>query len=222
MENEDLKPQSISEGIVYNDKIIPLQEINDILQKGIQKSIQKGNRKEKIGRNIYRIISYTFMAVALVLLIWIVLHLCDCNCNCNSNNGGNMQSSIVLDPSAHASTASDGAVEADNTEFIEQSIAVPGFGDQIFLQPDTDILYMRMSNPIRNIVFFQYSIILADTGEVIFQSDQIKPGFEITEEKLNRTFQRGVYPIIIKIDTMDIVTHSTTNGASFQSNLVVE
>jgi hypothetical protein len=220
MENEDLKPQSISEGIVYNDKIIPLQEINDILQKGIQKSVQKGNRKEKIGRNIYRIISYTFMAVVLVLLIWIILH--PCNCNCNFNNGGNMQSSITLDPNAHEPTASDGAVGAENIEIIEQSIAVPGFGDQIFLQPDTDILYMRMSNPISNIVFFQYSIILADTGEVIFQSEQIKPGFEITEEKLNRTIQTGVYPIIIKIDTMDVETHSTTNGASFQCNLVVE
>jgi hypothetical protein len=104
---------------------------------------------------------------------------------------------------------------------LQESISIPGYGDKIYIPEGSDILGLTMHNPKNNTVYFQYSIILDDTGEVIYQSNQIQPGFEITEQILNTSFKPGEYPITIKIDTIDVETQAKTNGATIQSNLIV-
>jgi hypothetical protein len=128
-----------------------------------------------------------------------------------------MGNDVKIDPDAHRHVATTAAPE----EPLRESISVPGYGDRISMKAGTDILNLTMSNPQKNTVYFQYSIILIETGEVLYKSDRITPGLEITEQKLSRKFEKGEYPITVKIDTIDVETHATTNGANIKSNLVV-
>jgi hypothetical protein len=203
-DNENIEFKNVCDGIEYEDKIISFPEINTIIETEQKKT------------NDFRKIVCIFMVVSMAFIVYIAFNLCNCNCNC-----GNMameDPAIVFDPNAHE------PVETTPTppELLYESISVPGYGDKIYLPEGSDILNLTMHNPANNTVYFQYTIILTDSNEVIYQSEQIKPGLEITEQYLNTTFKAGEYPITIKIDTIDIETQSKTNGETIQSKLIVE
>ncbi len=58
-----------------------------------------------------------------------------------------------------------------------------------------------LSNPKENPCYFQYVIALAETGEVIYTSNLVPPGYSISKFKLNRALDVGSYRTEITVNT---------------------
>ena len=78
------------------------------------------------------------------------------------------------------------------------SILIPGF-DDLHMNADSDTIYVAFSNPKENPCYFQYTIVLDKTEEIIYTSGLIEPGKAVVKETLNKPFPGGVYPIMLEI-----------------------
>lgn len=123
--------------------------------------------------------------------------------------------STVL-PNGNSYTASN--EEAKLTD----SIAIPGY-EGIHLKADSTTQSVGLSNPAQNMCLFRISLCLED-GEVLWTSEEIKPG-EITDPiVLTHTLTKGVYPnSVIRYETFSMDdSHSPMNGATTKLTLYAD
>lgn len=64
---------------------------------------------------------------------------------------------------------------------------------------------LRIQQPLLNVegnaYNLTYTIALEKTGEVIYTSPSIEPGYGVKQFNLNRTFKKGSYPVTITVDS---------------------
>lgn len=102
-----------------------------------------------------------------------------------------------------------------------QYITIPGLS-KIYLKEGSDTAGAALWNPDTNPCYFQYTIVLQETGEEVYESGLIEPGNAVTEVKFDRTFTKGVYPIIIRISSYDLVDYEQPlNGGEVDAELIV-
>lgn len=89
------------------------------------------------------------------------------------------------------------AVKAD-----PDHIVLPGY-DDLKMKAGTDMLYVSLWNPSSNPCNFQFEITLKD-GEKLYESKLVGPGKAITQVKLNRKFEKGVYDIVISMNAYSL------------------
>lgn len=56
-------------------------------------------------------------------------------------------------------------------------------------------------NPEENPCYFQIEIELRDTGEVLYTSNLLPPGYHISKFSLNRALDAGEYPVVVHFNT---------------------
>lgn len=92
-------------------------------------------------------------------------------------------------------------------------IVVPGYGDLLFTAGQKQI-EMILPNPQSNPCYFRYTLVLEDTGEILYQSPLIAPGKAVLEIELSRALSKGDYHLTIAIDSIAIADGRTPmNGA---------
>lgn len=124
---------------------------------------------------------------------------------------------IQLDPSSGKYKAPIDLPE--NTDSTR--IALPGYGD-IYIPEGNDTVEVSLWNPETNPCYFMYKIRMKDTGEVIYESGYIAPGDAVSEVKFNKSFEQGVYEIVISIQTYDIGNYEQElNGGEMETKLIV-
>jgi hypothetical protein len=106
------------------------------------------------------------------------------------------------------------------TDVAEDQIAVPGYST-IRFPADTQKVNIVLPNPDENPCYFVFSIVLAETGEVLYRSGMVPPGMALTEITLSRPLESGTYSIDIRIETFSLTDKSPMNGANVQATLVV-
>ncbi len=57
------------------------------------------------------------------------------------------------------------------------------------------------TNPENNPCYFKIEVVLADTGEVIYTSNLLPPGYSISKFNLDRALDAGEYKAIVRINT---------------------
>ena len=121
-----------------------------------------------------------------------------------------------IDPGAGKYTA-----DVELPENIDPDrISLPGY-DQIRMEAGTDTAYVALWNPDRNPCYFQFEFVLDETGEVIYESRLTPPGNAVTEVQFDRTFDRGLYPITIRINTFNLEDYEQPmNGGEIAAELV--
>lgn len=62
------------------------------------------------------------------------------------------------------------------------------------------------SNPEENPCYFKIEIALQDTGEVIYTSGLLPPGYSISKFNLNRALDAGTYPIVVHFNAFSFDT----------------
>lgn len=157
----------------------------------------------------------TYIAVKKSNMLWIIIILLSCALMFGLGARLLLPDSF-LDPNA-----------SDYTSTLQRpkdwdggSILLPGF-DDLRLEADSDVLHTAFYNPKGNPCYFQYKLIYKDTGEILYQSGLIAPGKAVTEEKLNRSFSKGIYKVSIKIDTFSLKNHEDPlNGGAIETELV--
>lgn len=73
----------------------------------------------------------------------------------------------------------------------------------------------------------QYTIMLKETGEEIYQSKVIRPGYGVREFNMNRSFEAGEYPIVIRVNSSameesDNAEDAAYNAGQLEAVLIVE
>ena len=103
-----------------------------------------------------------------------------------------------------------------------EQLMLPGIEEIRVAENETKVEY-ALFNPKGNMCNIQYIIKLTDSGETIYSSNQVSPGYAITEFDLNRTFEKGEYPITVEMRTYDIGDGETKyNSGVMDAKLIVE
>ena len=98
-------------------------------------------------------------------------------------------------------------------------IVIPGYGE-ILLEADTRDVMLILPNYASNPCYFRFSILLKDSGEVIYTSGLVPPGKATQELTLKRAVSSGNYPAIIQIETFSLdKSHTPMNGANVETVL---
>lgn len=101
------------------------------------------------------------------------------------------------------------------------NIAIPGFEVWNIPAGQTKV-ESRFYNPEKNDCYFVLSVELEESGEVLYQSNYLKPGQYLYEVELKRAMSAGTYQAILHYDTYSIVDDSPLNGAAVPFSLVVK
>ena len=86
------------------------------------------------------------------------------------------------------------------TQTVGKSILFGG-GGNIKIEANStaqSFSYQTFKNNEKNPCFLEYSMCLQDTGEIIYTSGLVPPGYQITEFEFTRALPEGDYPVTIK------------------------
>ena len=107
-----------------------------------------------------------------------------------------------------------------------ENIRLPGI-ERIYADAGDTHVTQQLLNVEGNAYNLQYTIELEETGEVLYKSKVIEPGYGVREFELNRAFEKGQYPILITVNSSaQEDDHATTdtayNAGQIEAVLVVE
>lgn len=100
-------------------------------------------------------------------------------------------------------------------------IKIPGY-DSITIRADRTDATVSLVNPENNPCYFEVSIILENTGEVIYKSKKIKPGYAVKQITLNHSLPMGVYDAKVHYDTFSLTDQKPLNGAEVKVKLIAQ
>lgn len=116
----------------------------------------------------------------------------------------------------------DGSVpDAPKGNAKAESIAIPGY-PRIQLPAGQTEVELLLGNPEGNPCFFEYTLVLKDTNELLYESQQIPPGEAVAKVSLSKPLDAGEYPAVLKISTKSIQTQEEMNGANVETLLEVQ
>lgn len=100
-------------------------------------------------------------------------------------------------------------------------ITLPGYADLLF-PADKKQIDMILPNHKSNPCYLRYTLMLEETGEILYQSPLIAPGKAVLEIELSRILPVGDYHLVIAIDSVSLADGRTPmNGAEHRVLLQV-
>ncbi|HHV51034.1 MAG TPA: tRNA (uracil-5-)-methyltransferase [Clostridiales bacterium] len=138
------------------------------------------------------------------------------NKNGDDSNSSN-PASAILDPDAEDWT---GARTTRNTEPTED-IRIPGY-KSITVEANTRNVSVNLHNPEKNNCYFVIRLVLADTGETLYESKMIAPGKGLYNITLSRPLEAGTYKAKLQYEPYDMATLARLNGAVIDLDLIAK
>ncbi|HDN2514139.1 TPA: hypothetical protein P1K40_000321 [Clostridioides difficile] len=106
-------------------------------------------------------------------------------------------------------------------DWDSSKIAIPGF-NEIKAKSGEGAAYVALWNPMDNPVYFEYDIIMDQTGESILRTNLIPPGKAVTKLPLNKSLKPGTYDITLNVNTYSLDDHTERmNGGQVKTKLVI-
>lgn len=130
-----------------------------------------------------------------------------------------------------------GAIDENATEFVEDdiveeisnTISVPGYPSEIYLEEGATETPIELVNPEENTVYFKFKISIGEMNgdnleetETLYESGLVKPGQVIEQQTLTRPLDSGKYDGSITIRTFSLDTEEEMNGARTMTQFIVE
>lgn len=88
----------------------------------------------------------------------------------------------------------------DKTETKGKQIKINGIAEMNLAAGQLEQNFV-FYNPEENPCYFQIEIELRDTGEVLYTSNLLPPGYHISHFSLNRALEEGEYPVVVHFKT---------------------
>ena len=88
----------------------------------------------------------------------------------------------------------------EKTETKDKEIKINGIAEMKLAAGQLEQNFV-FSNPEENPCYFKIEIVLRDTGEVLYTSDLLPPGYYISKFSLNRALEPGEYPVVVHFKT---------------------
>jgi hypothetical protein len=101
----------------------------------------------------------------------------------------------------------------------ENQIVLPGY-DKMTFPARKSRVDVVLPNPKENPCYFQYKLILEETGEVLCTTTWIPPGQAVLQIELSRPLPKGEYALIIAIDTISVADGRTPMNGGEQRVLL--
>lgn len=121
-----------------------------------------------------------------------------------------------IDPNAKDYESENGSIGNGSSD----SIAIPGYADVVW-KANTKNVQMVLLNPQGNPCYFRFTLILKESGEVLYTSGLVPPGQAVTDLRLSRALEKGNYNLLISIETFSLNDRSAMNGANVETGLTV-
>lgn len=100
-------------------------------------------------------------------------------------------------------------------------ILIPGY-DHIKTKYGENAAYVALWNPDDNPVYFQFDIILDETGESLYKTELIPPGKAVKKIPLSSSLKPGVYDITVSISSYSLENYKQRmNGAEVKTKLII-
>lgn len=121
-----------------------------------------------------------------------------------------------LDPNA---SAFDAKLERP-ASWDDSKILVPGY-DTLKMSAGSDMVYVALFNPKENPCYFQFKLIMDETGEELFSTGLVPPGSAVTSVKLPSKLEAGIYDITIKISSFSLSDATQNlNGGEVKTKII--
>lgn len=133
-----------------------------------------------------------------------------------STESGTTQAGLVV-----SDEATDWNKELENASPEAEGIKIPGYGE-LTISEGADQFQMSLVNPEDNPCYFKYTLEIAQTSDILYESDLIEPGKAITEFEIENLPAAGDYDMNINISTYTMDESLTAmNGAQVKTILHV-
>lgn len=100
-------------------------------------------------------------------------------------------------------------------------ITLPGYSSVVLPAGEKNV-QMVLPNPSTNPCYFRFTLVLKDTGEVLYTSGLIPPGMAVKQVKLSRALQKGDYTLEIRVETASLSDRTPMNGGVQEVSLAVK
>lgn len=106
-------------------------------------------------------------------------------------------------------------------DWEQTRILLPAYTD-LTMKADTDEIYVALYNPEDNPCYFRFTIILdGEKEEELFKTELVPPGQAVTKVTLPRKFEKGEYPITIRINSYLLTdSEKEVNGGEIKTKLI--
>lgn len=111
-------------------------------------------------------------------------------------------------------------IHANAGDVAAGNFSAPGYSEVSF-PAGKETVQMVLPNPVGNPCYLRFSLVLTDTGEVLYSSKLIPPGKAVTEITLNRPLERGTYDMEIQIGALSLDKSTELNGVNMKTKLTV-
>ena len=103
-----------------------------------------------------------------------------------------------------------------------RNVSVPGLG-YLNIPAGETAVNVNLYNPEGNPCYFQYEMILKDSGETLWKSDELlSPGMQINQIELSHALETGTYPAVLKITILSLDDKTELNGSEIGFELRVK
>lgn len=102
------------------------------------------------------------------------------------------------------------------------SIKANGFTKWIVPAGQTKNISVPLTNPAENRCYFQFTITLDETGEVLYESQLVPPSEGIYLIDISRPLEAGIYSATIFISTTDVETGGKMNSCKMKTTIVCQ
>lgn len=107
----------------------------------------------------------------------------------------------------------------DGAQTNPDQIILPGYVELTFPAGE-QVIEIVLPNPASNPCYFRYTLVLEETGEVLYQSRLIAPGKAVLEIKLSRPLEVGDYSLLIGVDSVSLTDGRTPMNGGEQRVLL--
>lgn len=109
----------------------------------------------------------------------------------------------------------------DTEKSTVPQIKIAGFSAWHVPAGQTENIPIALKNPDGNPCYFSFAIVLADTEEIIYQSDMVPPGEAIRKISISKPLAEGTYSARILIRTNELETGREMNSANLNLTITV-
>ncbi|MDR1567829.1 MAG: hypothetical protein LBS33_04045 [Streptococcaceae bacterium] len=122
---------------------------------------------------------------------------------------------VEADPSAE-----DKAKKSEASQ--SKGIEISGY-PEVHITAGSTEMAIPLENPKGNPCYFKYTLKLADTDEVLYESGDIAPGKFVNTQTLSRPLEKGEYDAVFEVRTLSLSEpHVAMNGVNLKTKLIVE
>lgn len=100
-------------------------------------------------------------------------------------------------------------------------IKIAGFSAWHVPAGQTENIPIALKNPEGNPCYFSFSIVMADTEEILYRSDMVPPGEAIRKISISKPLTAGTYSAKILIHTNELETGREMNSANLNLTITV-